>query len=501
MIATLRFVHSFLTPMHARFFSVLRRCTVLAALVLVGAPNLRAYFLEGPSWTRNRTVVMQLSLGGPQQLLDGSTSFNQVAQDALNIWNPYLAHLQFSAVVNSPVPPALDDYEMSVNFSNTDFGDSFGSGTLAVTTYTSRQDSSGKDVMVESDTVFNTAFTWNSYRGALRSGAEDFRRVAIHEFGHTLGLDHPDEHSQHVTAIMNSTESNVDTVQTDDITGVQSLYNTGPARLSSVNAPVLQNISTRYNIGTGDKIPIGGFIVQGSQPATVILRGIGYSLAEVGITNAISDTIITVYNANSQVVATNDDWIDSASAQTIASYGLDPHNSLESAVLATLNPGAYTVVVQGYSDSTTPAASGVGLFELYDVHTTGGRAGNVSTRGQVLTAEGVLIGGFIIGGSGTKQVIVRGIGPSLASSGVASPLADPLLRLYDVNGNQLQTNDDWQQGPDASAISNAGFAPSNPKESALRATLPAGSYTAVVSGVNNTTGIGLVEVYDLSPAP
>jgi hypothetical protein len=318
----------------------------------------------------------------------------------------------------------------------------------------------------------------------------------MHEFGHTLGLDHPDEDNQQVVSLMNSGVSDIDTVQPDDIAGVESLYSNGPAYQNSIPAPNLVNISTRALIGTGEDVLIGGFIIQGSAPATVILRAIGYSLTAVGLTDAISDPVITVYNSAGAVVATNDDWFTSANAETISSFHLDPPNSLESALFLALNPGSYTAIVQGFSDAT-----GVGLFELYDLHTTSSRAGNLSTRGQVQGGDNVMIGGFIIGGSQSKQVVVRAIGPSLTSAGIANPLADPFLELHDANGTIIQSNDNWQSGPDAQTIISKGLEPTNAKESALLATLNPGAFTAIIRGVNGATGLALVELYDLSPAP
>lgn len=467
-------------------------------LVLTLASSASAYVLEGQSWTLNRTVAMQMSLVEPHTpFIDGASSFDEVAQSALDIWNLYLPHLHCTAVLNSPVTATSGDDEMSALFSSTVFGDKFGTGTLAVTLLNFRN-----AVMEESDTVFNNVYSWNSYRGPFNPSLIDFRRVAIHEFGHSLGLDHPDQGGQQVTAIMNSHISDVDTVQPDDIAGVAALYGNGPDYQDSVPAPVLANISTRAYIGTGDNVLIGGFIIQGSEPATVILRAIGFSLAASGFTNALTDPTITVYDAQEHEIATNDDWaFTGVTAETIGSYHLDPPNSRESALFLTLAPGAYTAIIKSYTDTQTPPTSGVGLFELYDLHTTGGRAGNISTRGQVLGGDNLLIGGFIVGGTESKTVIARAIGPSLGSAGVANPLANPLLELRDSNGDLVQSNDNWQDNPDAGTITDSGLAPSDPMEAAVLATLNPGGYTALVSGVNGATGIGLVEVYDMSPAP
>lgn len=469
---------------------------LLLAILALGVPSIFGFALEGQSWTPNRTVVMQLSLGAPRTLMDGSPSFNHSAQNALNIWNEHLAHMSFSTILASPVPPASGDDEMSCFFALSVFGDDFGSNVLAITLLSFRG-----DVFEESETIFNTAITWDSYRGALRSGILDFQRVAIHEFGHTLGLDHPDENGQTVPAIMNSHVSDIDTVQTDDINGAEALYGTGPDYLFSIDGPVLKNISTRALIGTGDNVLIGGFIVQGSEPATVILRAIGPSLSEVGLTGELVDPTITVFDSNQRQIATNDDWFTAPDAATIASFNLDPHNSRESAVYLTLQPGAYTAIVESFTDARTPPSTGVGLIELYDLHTSSGQALNISTRAQVLAGDNVLIGGLIVGGTENKSVIVRAIGPSLGAGGIANPLADPTLELHDSTGAIVQSNDDWQKGPDSQAISDASLAPSNIKESALIATLPPGAYTAIVRSVDGAAGIGLVEVYDISPVP
>jgi uncharacterized delta-60 repeat protein len=252
----------------------------------------------------------------------------------------------------------------------------------------------------------------------------------------------------------------------------------------------LGNISTRLRVQTGDNAMIGGFIITGTQPKTVILRGIGPSLP---IPGALADPVIEVYGASGQLLATNDNWKDSLTRQQIIDSGLAPSNDLESALWGIIDPGAYTVVVRGRNDAT-----GIGLFEVYDLdQTADSKLANVSTRGFVATGDGVMIGGAILRGTAATRVLLRAIGPSLTNFGLPNALPDPTLELHDGNGALIAANDNWRTDQETE-ISATGLPPSNNLESAIVRDLFPGNYTAIVRGMNNATGVALVEAYELN---
>ncbi|HEV2840470.1 MAG TPA: heme-binding protein [Chthoniobacterales bacterium] len=257
-------------------------------------------------------------------------------------------------------------------------------------------------------------------------------------------------------------------------------------------AEKLANISTRITVGTGDNQLIGGFIVTGNQPKTVIIRAIGPSLIASGITTALADPILELHDQTGGVIATNDNWADSQQAE-IEATGIPPSHELESAIVQTLAPGSYTAVVGGRDGAT-----GIALVEAYDLNATlNSTLANISTRGAVGQASEVMIGGFIIfGNGGSTRVLVRSVGPSLAASGIPNAMPDPTLELRDLNGTLITENDNWRDGPEAE-IQETTLAPTDDLESAIVTTLPSGPFTAIIRERNGQSGVGLVEVYNL----
>jgi len=248
-------------------------------------------------------------------------------------------------------------------------------------------------------------------------------------------------------------------------------------------------------VQTGDNVLIGGFIVYGSGQKKIAVRAMGPSLPVPG---KLADPMVELHDATGAIVASNDNWRSSQQTE-ITNAGLAPGNDLESALIATINPGAYTVIVKGVNNGT-----GVGLMEIYDLDPDGSpaRLANISTRGNVLTGDNVMIGGFIVRGDVPKRTIVRARGPSLFLNGapIAGRLMDPALELRDANGALIKANDNWRTDQQAE-IAASSIAPTDDHEPAVVWTLSPGNYTTIISGVNNTTGIALVEMYDLDQPP
>ena len=275
----------------------------------------------------------------------------------------------------------------------------------------------------------------------------------------------------------------------------------GPPPTPTPSTAQLQNISTRVRVETGDNVMIGGFIINGAGSLQVVIRGIGPSLGQQGISDFLPDPILELRDSSGSLLVTNDNWQDDPTQATqLLKLGLAPGNPAESALLRSLQPGAYTAIIAG-----TNGGTGVGLVEVYNVDhsvpVANIQLANISTRGFVQTGDNVMIGGFILGGNGSSnnaRIAIRGIGPSLTQFGVPNALADPTLELRDGNGMLLVANDNWQDDPASAAQLIAhGLAPPNLLESGIFASLPPGAFTAILAGKNGGTGIGLVEVYHL----
>jgi len=263
-------------------------------------------------------------------------------------------------------------------------------------------------------------------------------------------------------------------------------------RISALPAQAL-NISGRARVEIGEGVAISGFIITGTGPKRVGVRGIGPSLANFGVSGPLADPVIQLSRGDGSLVMANDNWKNTQQAE-ITGAGLAPSNDKEAALIATLTAGNYTAIVTGKNGGT-----GVALAEVYDLdQAADSRLANVSTRAQVGTGPDVLIGGFITGNKiGATRVAVRALGPSLQQFGIANPLPDPRLELRNANGALLASNDNWQSdASQAALISSYGLAPPNSLESAIAISLAPGPYTAIVTGKNNQTGIGLIEIYD-----
>lgn len=256
----------------------------------------------------------------------------------------------------------------------------------------------------------------------------------------------------------------------------------------SINAPPavhLANISTRLAVGKAENVLIGGFIILGTQPKKVIIRALG---PLVPVKENLADPTLQLHGPGG--VISNDNWRDSQQ-DALKATTIPPRNDYDAAIVQSLDPGTYTAVLAGKGGTT-----GVALLEVYDLdRTVDSRLANISTRGRVEQGDNVLIGGTIVLGNGPTTVLFRAIGPSL--KGVEGKLLDPTLELYNSSGTQIASNNDWQDSHQKDAIEATTIPPDDPQEAAILHDLHPGDYTAIVRGRNNTTGVALIEAYQL----
>lgn len=426
----------------------------LLPLLLAGAAaHLFGYALENENPWPNGTIQMELQLGDSPApaingtLTDGSTSWNQVALAALNDWNQYLENVQFSGVMNSTAPKGKNNGYNNVFFSSTLYGDAWGGDTVAETLIWTLN-----KTPVECDVLFNTNEQWDSYRGNLhytRSGnpINDLKRVALHEFGHVLGLDHPDTAGQTVSAIMNSVISDTDDLTADDIAGVESLYGAVQAAqitLQPAAATVAAGQTAVFNVsatGSGYQWTHSGAVIAGATDSILVLNNVS--------TTDAGGYVCTVTNGGSSVTSI----------------------------------GSLLTV----SNSTDP-----------------GHLVNLSIRTNAGSGDQTLIAGFVVSGSGGEPLLIRATGPALTAFGVTGVLADPVLNVYQ-NSAVIATDDNWGGSAQITAIDQAvgAFPLTDPasKDAAIyNPSLPAGVYTAQVTGNGGGTGIALAEIYDATPA-
>jgi hypothetical protein len=271
-------------------------------------------------------------------------------------------------------------------------------------------------------------------------------------------------------------------------------YGTGYYDFYQISAPralnALLNIACRAQVGTGQNLLFGGFYISGNDGKKVLLRGMGPS---TGLSGALQDPYLELRDGAGNLVAANNNWQDSQASE-IQATGAAPGNAYESAIVATLNPGSYSVTMSGVNGTT-----GAGICEIYDLNqAANSQLVNLSGRANVGTGNDALFAGLIVGVTNHAyvKVILRGLGPSLGAFGISNALQDPTLDLYDGYGNLLASNNNWRDSQQAEIMS-YGLQPSDDRESAIVANLLPGNYTAIVRGVNNSTGVGVVDTFNV----
>jgi hypothetical protein len=316
----------------------------------------------------------------------------------------------------------------------------------------------------------------------------DFPNLNIRSID-TLKIDeaHIGLHAQHSERVNKKWYDNV-VIATQYIGPMASA---SPVPSPTPTAPAqLQNISSRLLIQTGNNVGIAGFVIGGSEAKKLLIRGLGPTLTQFNVTGVMPNPTLKLYDGSGSLITTNDDWKSTQEA-AITATDLAPPNDLEAAILAALQPGAYTVI-----QADASGAAGVGLLEVYDLDPqASSKLLNLSTRGLVQTDVQALIAGCSVAAD-SNDVLVRALGPSLRTLGIDNALADPVVTLYDSNANVIAANDDWKDSQ-RSAVENTGLQPPNDLDAALLIRLARGNYTAIVTGKSGSVGVGLAEVYAL----
>lgn len=301
------------------------------------------------------------------------------------------------------------------------------------------------------------------------------------------------------TGLLTGTVRKQGTTVTDGFTAAQASGN-------SYSDGSLRNISSRVFVGTGEQILIAGFVVNGATPKSVLLRAIGPTLTANGVSGALANPTLFLFNRSGLQIASNDNWSTGGAAVSNAAAAVGafplPASSLDSSLVVSLTPGVYSAQVSGVGGT-----SGIALLEIYDVDSVASYASekmvNISTRGQVGTGDNVMIAGFVVNGTAPKKVMIRGVGPTLTAAGVTGALADPVLRILRLNGSLVRENDNWSVGNDVNLVNDAavkvGAFPlaTGSKDAVVLMNLMPGVYSAQLSGANGGTGIGLIEVYEV----
>jgi len=270
------------------------------------------------------------------------------------------------------------------------------------------------------------------------------------------------------------------------------------AVLHAAGTDRLINISSRTQVGTGSDVMIAGFIIGPGSSKQVLIRAIGPTLSTYGVKGVLADPVLTLYDSSGTAIDSNDNWTSADSAAIVAAGATTlPTGSRDAVLVETLPPGGYTAIVSGLNKTT-----GIALVEVFEIDGTS-RLMNISTRAQVGAGASMMISGLIVGPGSTRHILLRALGPTLKNFSINDALADPKITVFDGSGKVIASNDNWGD-TDPAGISAAttaagatGF-PTGSKDAALVLDLPPGGYTAQVSSVDGTTGVALIEAYDIT---